>query len=570
MQEYEDSHVIAREPCPSCGSRDNLARYSDGHAYCFSPGCNHREPADDEKAQKKNKRRSTAMDQEDLPLVRPRELKKRRLTEETCRLFGYGIVEYQGDKYQAAELRAEDGHSIAGLKLRTPDKDFPQIGDKAKRKKAMLFGQHLWGDKGKKLIITEGEIDAMSVSQVQGHKWPVVSIINGAQSAHKDVARWIEWCNGFDEIILMFDMDEAGRLAAQECIPLFKPGKVKIAHMDAKDANDLLVEGRADEITKAIWNAKTYRPDGLITLDDIQDQITKPVVRGLDWFCPQLTELTYGRRPGVYAFGAGTGIGKTDFLTQQVQYDISVLRMPVALFFLEQPPVETARRIAGKFAGRRFHVPDAGWTNDELTQTIADIQRGGRLHMYDSFGATDWSTIANTIRFLATSEGVKLFYLDHLTALAAFEDDERKALESIMAEIAMLAQELDIIIHLVSHLATPEGTPHEEGGRVMIRHFKGSRAIGFWCHYMFGMERFQQHTDETIRQTTFFRILKDRYTGQATGHVIGFGYDVDKGLLLELPKAETEERLSKTKAKKQNARDFGFTQQADDDEDCPF
>lgn len=27
------------EPCPSCGSRDNLARYADGHAYCF--GCHY-------------------------------------------------------------------------------------------------------------------------------------------------------------------------------------------------------------------------------------------------------------------------------------------------------------------------------------------------------------------------------------------------------------------------------------------------------------------------------------------------------------------------------------------------
>ena len=40
---YEDNHFVSKEPCPECGSRDNLARYSDGHAYCF--GCGHREPA---------------------------------------------------------------------------------------------------------------------------------------------------------------------------------------------------------------------------------------------------------------------------------------------------------------------------------------------------------------------------------------------------------------------------------------------------------------------------------------------------------------------------------------------
>ena len=32
-----DSHFIGHEPCPKCGSKDNLARYSDGHGYCY--GC---------------------------------------------------------------------------------------------------------------------------------------------------------------------------------------------------------------------------------------------------------------------------------------------------------------------------------------------------------------------------------------------------------------------------------------------------------------------------------------------------------------------------------------------------
>ena len=58
-----------------------------------------------------------------------------------------------------------------------------------------------------------------------------------------------------------------------------------------------------------------------------------------------------------------------------------------------------------------------------------------------------------------------------------------------MAEAATLAKELRIVLHLVSHLATPEGRVHEEGGHVSIRHFKGSRAIGFWSHFMYGLER---------------------------------------------------------------------------------
>jgi twinkle protein len=155
--------------------------------------------------------------------------------------------------------------------------------------------------------------------------------------------------------------------------------------------------------------------------------------------------------------------------------------------------------------------------------------------MFDHFGSADWDLIEKRIRYLYHSEGVRIFYIDHLTALAAAEDDEKKGLERITASMGGLVKELDIMIILVSHLATPEGKPHEEGGRVMIRHFKGSRAIGFWCHYMFGLERNQQAEDEEERQTTTFRVLKDRYTGQATGQVFYLGYDPEEGRLFEKP-----------------------------------
>lgn len=35
------AHFLSHEPCPKCGSKDNLARYSDGSGYCF--GCGYTE-----------------------------------------------------------------------------------------------------------------------------------------------------------------------------------------------------------------------------------------------------------------------------------------------------------------------------------------------------------------------------------------------------------------------------------------------------------------------------------------------------------------------------------------------
>lgn len=456
-------------------------------------------------------------------------LPKRGISEETCQKFRYMKgKDKDGSPVQIAPYF--DGLEMVAQKLRYPNKEFKFIGQP---KRASLFGQQLWRDGGKMVVVTEGEIDAMTVSQLQGNKWPVVSVQNGAQSAKKALAQQLEWLIRFDSVILMFDMDEPGRKAVEECAPLFPPGKCKVASLPLKDANEMLLAGRGAEVIDAIWGAKEYRPDGLVSFKDIKERIKKPIELGLPWFLESLTEATYGRRYSeLYGLGAGTGVGKTDFLTQQIAYDITVLKQRVGLLFLETPVEELGKRVAGKVAGKTFHIPNGSWTQEELDTQVDALEEGGT--MYDSFGQTDWDVIKDHIRYMALSQGIRIFYVDHLTAMADTQD-ERGSLEQLMKELAGLAKELDVIVHYVSHLATPEGKPHEEGGRVSIRHFKGARAIGFWTHFMFGLERNQQDDNEDLRQVTTLRCLKDRYTGRATGQTFYLRYDPFTGLLREIP-----------------------------------
>lgn len=458
-------------------------------------------------------------------------LPRRGITEETCRFFGYtvGVDPKTNKKVQLAPYYTEDRQLVA-QKWRTADKDFGVVG---KLKNALpLFGQHLWRDGGKKVVITEGEIDCMSVSQMQGNKWPVVSVPNGAQGAKKALQAALEWLERFDEIVLMFDMDEPGKDAVAECAPLFTPGKCKVATLPVKDANEMLKAGRGGEIIDAIWGAKPYRPDGIRSIDELAEEAEKDIPWGSPWWMPTLHELTYGRRDGeIYAFGAGTGVGKTDWFTQSIAHDLLELGLTVGVIYLEQPCVETVRRIAGKAVGKVLHVPGKA-TVEERRQAIALLTNTHRLHLYDSFGSTEWDTIKSKIRYMVVSLGCKAIYLDHLTALVASEEDERKTLDRVMAELAELALELKCFIHFISHLTRPEGKPHEEGGRVQIKHFRGSNAIGMWSHFMFGIERDQQAEDAEDRGTTF-RVLKDRNTGQATGKTIPLDYDPDTGLLSE-------------------------------------
>ena len=518
----EDSVFLFHEPCPECSSSDAGSRYSDGHFFCFA--CQHYEHGDGEVPTHNH---SGKKHMEGLLTGEFKSLPKRGLTEDTCRKFGYQVGRDKNDTIVQIAPYYDEAGSVVAQKIRYANKDFKFIGEP---KKATLFGSNIWNN-GKKLVITEGEIDAMSVSQAQNNKWPVVSIPNGAQGAKKSLAKCLDYLNGFDEVILMFDQDEHGRKAAVECAELFQPGKCKIASLPLKDANECLQAGREQDIIQAIWNAKPYRPDGLVSVADLMDELTKPVEIGYPWWLQPLTDLTFGRRNGeIYGVGAGTGVGKTDFLTQQIAYDIATLNMKVGTLFLEQKPTETAKRVAGKIKGRRFHVPNSGWSKEELVDAVQGLN--GKLVMYDSFGETEWDVIKGKIRFMAVAEGIELIYIDHLTAMADTAD-EKGSLEQIMKEMAGLANELGIIITFVSHLTTPEGKPHEEGGRVTIRHFKGSRAIGFWSYLMLGLERDQQADDVATRQTTVLRVLKDRYTGQATGQTIYLGYDGETGMLFE-------------------------------------
>lgn len=530
---------MRKEPCPACGSKNNLGRYSDGHAWCYGSSCDYFEPSDEARegdTVAEGRTSPGAGSGEDRRAFEPVNytvsgIPKRGLSEKTCTFWDYGIGEFSGQPAHFANYRDPGTRELIAQKVRLASKDFPILGQS---RKLPFYGQWLWKNDRRSLIITEGELDALSVSQVQDHKYPVVSLPNGAGSAVDTIRNHYEWVCEFDKVVLMFDMDQPGREAAEAVAEILPVGKVFIAELDGfKDANEALVAGKPSAITSAFWGAKPWQPDGIFSLEDLESEILAEVEIGLPWWDPRLTDLTFGRRFGeVDYIGAGTGIGKTDWITQSIAYDILELDQRVGAIFLEQQPKETGKRICGKVAGRPFHIPKeyGHWTDAELDETFQRLKATGNLFLGGNFAAADWNHIKNRIRYMAVGLGIKIFYLDHLTALAD-PSNERESLEIICKELALLAQELEIFILVISHLATPDGKPHEEGGRVMLRHFKGARAIGFWAHFAFGLERNPQDEDPQEAQRTTFRVLKDRYTGRSTGKTLCLDYDHTTGRL---------------------------------------
>ncbi len=548
------SEFVKHIPCTACGSSDGNSLFTDGHTYCHV--CNtHKDSADGAVTQATPKKdRAPLLERGDS-----KDWNSRKITKTTMDHFGvtFRDAPWRGEQEPRQVVifpYYNEKNQEVFQKLRAFPKDFAARGD---IDEALPFGYNKFPKSGKLLTITEGEVDAMSLAQVQGLKYAVWSIPCGADSEfdkegnklknpgakiRKYMASIKHLTDNFETVVLMFDMDEPGRFSSKCAAEVIGP-KARIASLPLKDASDMLVAGRVEEMLNAMWRAEPYRPEGITSMTDAKSAIFAKPSMGQKWFLDSLNRHTYGRQWGqIIMVGAGTGIGKTDLMTQQMAFDVAYYKDPIGVFSLEQAIGETGRRILGKHGKRSFHIPqeEASWTDEEF-QKAWDTFPHHMVHMYDSFGVNQWAAVKAKMEYLFFAFGVRKFYIDHLTAFVAREADENKALGEILSEQSELAKKHGWIIHQVSHLSRPrEGKSHEEGGRVTIGNFRGSSSIGFWAHTMIGLERAQQSEDEQERSTTKLRILKDRYSGRGTGKVILMGYDTETSMLFEKPPEEVD------------------------------
>lgn len=585
--ERDESPFLQHEPCPACGSRDNLARYASGRAKCF--GCDYWEPADGSSYEPRERKPRVY---DPIPGTVENITKAYGIDMETCRALGIKIVQYavkdieNPDEYLrrkgciSFDYYTANG-TLWGQKIRYKlDEDDAQRLDMEKTfgfphasGKPPLWLQHKWG-KGcdtRSLVIFEGEGDAAAYYQFTGGKYPVVSIPTGAKGSEAVLQDHYEWLDRFDKIVVVFDGDETGREWAERAAAVLPAGKAHIGEVIGhKDARTALMAGDGQAIQRAFFNAEKYRPQGIFRVSDLITEARKPVVQGFPWPWPSLTKFTFGRRLGeLYTLGAGNSIGKTDFTTQCIAFDALHLGMMTAVIYLEQPPVETLKRLAGKIAGKPFHIPaedlppEETYTQAELDAALDKLEASPNLIFAGNFESTAWEDVERKIRYLVASEGVKIVYLDNMTALVD-EKNERASVEGIIKKMALLCQELNIIIMLLCHLATPDGKPHEEGGQVSLRHFKGSRAMGAFPHYAFGLERNTQHPDPNLRHYSTVRVVKDRYTGRYNGATFVLRFEHATGQLIE---TEAPEGLYDSEKKSHGFKPYD---PEDDDGDCPF
>ena len=518
------SAFVGHEACPKCGSRDNLARYTDGNGYCF--GCHYFEKGDG--ISTTEPRRLTVKDMVEFDVA---PLPKRGLNEVTCKKWHYGVGKYNGTPVQIANYCDGDGKAVA-QKLRFPNKDFVWLG---KPEKVGLYGQHLWGNGGKMITVTEGEIDALTVSQLFDNKWPVVSIPNGAQGAVKTITSSINWLEKFDSVIFAFDQDDAGRKAARDCAQMLSPGKAKIVSaMPMKDPNECLVAGMGKELVSSIWGAKTYRPDGVVLGEELWDVIiNNEETESVPYPWTGLNDKLFGIRRGeLCTLTSGTGIGKSS-VCRELAYHLMRQGNKVGYIALEESVKRSAESIMGIYLNKPVHLwKQDGVTEEQKREAFEHAVGTGRLVLYDHWGSCDSDNLLNQIRYMARSMGCSHIFLDHLSIVVSGMEngDERRMIDNTMTRLRSLVEETKIALFLVSHLRRPDGRGHEEGASTSLSQLRGSHAIAQLSDSVIGLERNQQ--DEATANVFTCRVLKNRYAGE-TGVATQLEYERESGRLHE-------------------------------------
>lgn len=500
--------IKSHQPCPDCGSSDALASYDDGHTHCFS--CNKTTQGDS-------------------------------VTEQTNDDFEYtfqyvpmrGLTAATMEKYDILTKVGPDDRPVAqgykypngAMKIRNLiKKDFRSQGDMST---ATLFGKDKFNaGSAKAITICEGELDAASVFQLTGSRYPVVSV-RSASSARKDCAAEFDYLNSFESIYLCFDNDEPGQRACAEVAGLFNFNKVFHVRLTKyKDANDYLVNGAEKEFLSTWHNAQKFLPEGIISsnaevLEIFKEEKTTAVAT-YPW--ATLQDLAKGIRYGeVVLLTAMEGVGKTEIFRGLEYHLLQTTEENIGVIHLE----EGKRRFYDGLAGYELKTAahhDPYLTPEEKFEAFQKaVKRDNRLHFYSHFSSDDPDIILDSIRFMAGACECRFIFLDHITMLVSgtATDDERRLLDYLSTKLAGMVEELDFCLFLISHV--------NDDGKT-----RGSRNITKVADLHVQLNRDLESSDPVERNTTRLMVKKNRFAA-VTGPAGALLFDIDTYMISESP-----------------------------------
>lgn len=527
--------ITKNQPCEDCGSSDAKQIYEDNSTYCFSCTKSKKGFQENRVTMSENKQSnygpSVTEVREDYPT---RGFVERNISKQIAEHYkvkvSYDIDGKIDTHYYPYTTNSKD---ITGYKVRHLPKDF---GANVGKVGCGLFGQSLYNS-GKRLVITEGELDAMAVQSANYKKYktfyPVVSLRSSTST--KDLIEERDWIRQFDEVILWFDNDDNGQKATKEAARIIGYDRVKVVACSEKDASDLWVK-EPDEVIKAIWNAKKYTPAGILSTQELWKQLESyNDLESVPYpsFMTGLNEKLKGMRFGeITLWTSGTGSGKSTLLREIAFNLLDATPDKIGIISLEESPAETARKMAGMALNKN---PAKEELSIETIKPGFDKVFGeDRVMVLDHQGSLSDGSIMDFLEYMCLS-GCKYLFVDHITILAS-EGAEglsgNEAIDKIMNDLLRLVKKHNVWVGLISHLRKTDnkGKSFEEGKLPSMDDIRGSGSIKQISHDIIAFARDVGSDKEDIRNTIKTKVLKCRYTG-LTGPSGNLSYDFETGRL---------------------------------------
>lgn len=556
--------LVRNQPCLRCKSSDAVQIYEEGPAKCFSCGAAY--DYNKEYAKKhgvgevvykpdnfKRNHYKKEISLDDIFVLPVRGIAERLITKKVCEFFNVkASYNEQGeiDRYYFP-FSNHDGTATIGYKTKNPkDKgDMYSVGE-AKN----LFGIEHFMNGGKRIVLTEGEEDALAVAQTSLQKYnliyPVASMGGVNQTAYLLKNR--DTLRKFDEIVIWFDADEQGQKASKEAAKILGADKVKIVNANEKDACDTLKKYGTEEGTKKawtyIWDAKPYSPSGILAGEETWDRYNQfKNLEFVPWppFLARLNDLTHGRALGtITMIAAGTSIGKSTLLREDIYHLLKTTNEKIGAIFLEEDVGETVGGIMGLYLNKRLGLPGVVVTEEEERKAWEEtIGLPNRVVLLDHQGSLSDNSLIDKIEYMALN-GCKYIYLDHITiAVSETEDGNiNAAIDKFMSDLLKVVKRHGIWIGVVSHLRKVKSgeDSFESGAPISEDDLKGSGSLKQISFQTIAISRNKLAENEMVRNRSQIYLLKDRKTGN-TGPAGAYRYNSTTGRLEEVEKRDEDD-----------------------------
>lgn len=355
---------------------------------------------------------------------------------------------------------------IIGVKYRALTKDFTQEAGSAQ----IMYGTD-WVVEGEDLIITEGEMDCLSV--LQSGFSSVVSVPGGAPmkvsdgkiDPSEDKKFAFVWAaksiiDKAKRIILAVDNDSPGEALREELAR--RIGKAKCWMVDypegCKDLNDVLVNKGVAGVQDCLNNAHAYPIDGLFNADtffaEVDDLYTKGFGKGESTGYPELDEY-FTIVPGQLSVITGfPSHGKSNFVDQLM---VNIARAKDWKFMcasFENPPKSHLIKLAEIYTNKPFFDgPTPRMTLEELAKAKSWIQE--HFVFCDAAQSdTNLSNLLDRAQAAVQQIGIRGLVIDPYNYLSIDKSGtEAEGISDMLTKVNAFAKSNDVHVFFVAHPA---------------------------------------------------------------------------------------------------------------------